>query len=103
MMYDMLDQQWHMYMDLPTQGLVNDGGIASVINKPIIIERVNDGLVSSYMTMVQEGHDDSESNQGPLLLWKIQRSEGMMNLESIESIRISWLTRHHYLTTMRIQ
>lgn len=45
---------------------MNARGGALVFNELIVVEWVNNGPVISHLTTVQEGHDNSESHQGPL-------------------------------------
>ena len=65
MIQNMLDQQRREFRELLTQQLVNDRGGVPVINKPIIVNQVNNGPVPSHATTIQEGKNKPESYEGP--------------------------------------
>lgn len=78
MMQNMLDQQRRVFMELLIQGIDNARGGIPVINEPIVIERINHGLVPSHATTVQEGNNnDLESYQG------LEQPKVRMNVEPI--------------------
>ena len=72
MMQNMLDQQRRDFRELLTQERANARGGVLLVNEPIVVERVNHGLVPSHATTVQEGKYESESYQRPKELesWK---------------------------------
>ena len=65
-MQEMLNQQQCDIRELLAQELANIRGRVSVVNKPIVVELVNNGPIPSHATTVQEGNNDEyESYQGP--------------------------------------
>ena len=67
MMHGLLDKQRREFIELFVQKLANARGRAPMVNAPIIFEQVNNRPIPSHLPMVQEGNNDSESYQRPLL------------------------------------
>lgn len=85
-----------MFIDLLTQGIENARGEMPVTNEPIVVQRINNGLVPFCPTTVWKGTMTWKVMKDHSLVRKTQGSIGIMSLEATAS-RISQLASRHRL------